>query len=75
MDNAAYKQGFIDGITAYAYQNNGTSYVGTTGRTLENAILEVEQTWNYAPCPTEVVKLRHSNHETITLPTENTRLD
>ncbi len=74
MDNSAYKQGFIDGITAYAYQNNGTSYVGTTGRTLEKAILEVEQTWNYAPCPTEVVKLR-GQYETITLSTEHTRLD
>ena len=72
MDKSAYKKGFIDGITAYAYQNNGTSYVGTTGRTLEKAILEVEQTWNYAPSPTEVVKLKHSNHETITLSTDNT---
>ena len=72
MDNAAYRQGFIDGIKAYAYQNNGTFYVGTTGRTLEKAILEVEQTWNYAPSPTEVVKLKHSNHETITLSTDNT---
>jgi hypothetical protein len=75
MDNAAYKQGFIDGIKAYAYMNNGTFYIGTTGGTLEKAILEVEKTWNYATSPTEVVKLRHSNHETITLPTENTRLD
>ena len=74
MDNSAYKQGFIDGIKAYAYQNNGTSYVGTTGRTLGNAILEVEQTWNYAPSPTEVAKLR-GQYETITLSTEHTRLD
>ena len=75
MDKSAYKQGFIDGIKAYAYQNNGTSYVGTTGRTLEKGILEIEKTWNYAPSPTEDVKLRHSNHETIPLSTDNTRLD
>jgi len=74
MDNTAYKQGFIDGIKAYAYMNNGTHYVGTTGRTLEKAILEVEQTWNFNPSPTEVAQLK-GLYGTITLSTENTRLD
>lgn len=78
MDKSAYKQGFVNGIKAYAYQNNGIYYVGTTGRTLERAIHEVEQTWNYAPSPTEVLQvsgLRLSNYETISLSTDNSRLD
>jgi len=74
MDNAAYKQGFIDGIKAYAYQNNGTSYVGTTGRTLEKAILDVEKTWNFDHSPSEVAQQR-GHYETIPLSTEHNRLD
>jgi len=74
MDKSAYKQGFIDGIKAYACMNNGTYYVGTTGRTLEKAILEVEQTWNYAPSPTGIAQPR-GHYETIPLSTEHTRLD
>lgn len=42
-----YKEGYIDGITAYAYQKDGVSYVGTTGRTLRDAVDDVENTWNY----------------------------
>lgn len=74
MDKSAYKQGFIDGIKAYAYQNNGTYYVGTTGRTLEKAILNVEETWNFDPSPSVEAKSR-GLYETISLPTKNTRLD
>lgn len=45
----AYKHGFIDGIRAYAWHKDGRQEVGTTGRTLKEAIAEVENTWNYAP--------------------------
>lgn len=47
--DAAYKQGFIDGITAYAWYKDGVQHVGTTGRTRHEAIAKVEQTWNYNP--------------------------
>lgn len=43
----AYKQGFIDGLTAYAHNKDGTQHVGTTGKTLKDAIDQVEQTWNF----------------------------
>lgn len=45
----AYKQGFIYGITAYAWHKNGQQFVGTTGKTLKEAVERVEKTWNYAP--------------------------
>lgn len=43
----AYKQGFIDGITAYAHHKDGGLFVGTTGRILKSAVADVESTWNY----------------------------
>lgn len=46
---AAYKLGFIDGMAAYAWWKDGTQQVGTTGRTLKQAVAEVEKTWNYRP--------------------------
>ncbi len=45
----AYRAGFADGVAAYAHMKSGVSYVGTTGRTLKEAIANVEQTWNYRP--------------------------
>lgn len=42
-----YKEGFIDGITAYAHSKDGQQYVGTTGSTLREAVANVEDTWNY----------------------------
>lgn len=50
-----YLQGFVGGIEAYAYSSsepwarNGVQYVGTTGKTLAFARLEVEKTYNYSP--------------------------
>ena len=45
----AYKRGFIDGITAYAWWGEGQQYVGTSGKSKIKAINDVEQTWNYSP--------------------------
>ena len=39
-----YKQGFIDGLRAYAYWKDGIQYVGISGRTLKKAI---EETWYF----------------------------
>lgn len=33
-----YEQGYIDGLTAFAWWKDGVQYVGTTGMTLEQAI-------------------------------------
>lgn len=44
-----YKQGFIDGLTCYAWWKDGVQYVGTTGKTLKEAIAEVEESWNFCP--------------------------
>lgn len=37
----AYYDGLCDGIYAYAYMRDGVYYVGTTGRTLKQALEEV----------------------------------
>lgn len=47
----AYDRGFIDGMTAYAYMRDGVIYVGTTGRSLERAVEQMEYTYNYNPTP------------------------
>lgn len=47
----AYRQGFIDGLTAYAHWRDGHQEVGTTGRTLKEAVEKVEETWNWSPPP------------------------
>ncbi len=44
-----YKQGFIDGLTCYAWWKDGVQYVGTTGKTLKEAIAEIEKSWNFNP--------------------------
>lgn len=44
-----YRRGFEAGITAYAWWKEGTAYVGTTGKRLADARLEIEKTWNYQP--------------------------
>lgn len=49
MSDADYKQGFVDGLTAYAIWNDGEQTVGSLGRTLKNAVADVERTWNYMP--------------------------
>ena len=43
----AYKQGFLDGLYAYAYMRDGVYYVGTNGKTFEEAKAEIEESWNY----------------------------
>ena len=42
-----YKRGYIDGLVAYAHWKNGTQLVGTMGITLDQAIKEIKETWNY----------------------------
>lgn len=42
-----YTEGFIDGLTAYAWWKDGVQYFGTTGKTLNEAIEQVKETWNY----------------------------
>lgn len=43
----AYKKGFIDALTAYAHWKDGVEYVGTSGKTLKEAIEKVEETFSY----------------------------
>lgn len=47
--DSAYDTGFGDGVTCYALKKDGTSYVGTTGRTLVDAILYRKQSHSYSP--------------------------
>lgn len=44
----AYVIGLEDGIRAYSWMKDGTTYVGTTGRTLAEA-LEAARTGKYPP--------------------------
>jgi len=44
-----YEQGFADGLTAYAVNNDGVQYVGSTGTTRIKAIEKMHETWNFAP--------------------------
>lgn len=37
-----YKKGLIDGIRKYAWLRDGVQYVGTTGKTLKEAIEEIQ---------------------------------
>lgn len=39
----AYNEGLRDGIHRYAHWRDGVQYVGTTGRTLQEALVEVNQ--------------------------------
>ena len=50
MDNKEiYKKGFIDGLISHAHWLDGKQYVGTTGKDLKTAIVQIEDTWNYCP--------------------------
>ena len=42
-----YRQGFIDGLTSYAWWNDGVQVVGTMPTPLREVIDKVEKTWNY----------------------------
>lgn len=44
---AIYKQGFIDGLTAFAHCKDSVEHVGTCGKTLKEAIAEVETLSTY----------------------------
>lgn len=44
-----YMEGFIDGMTCFAWWKDGVQYVGTTGKILKEAIEQVKETWNYTP--------------------------
>jgi len=43
METLDYYDGYIDGLTAFAWWKDGTQYVGTCGRTLKEAIKEVKE--------------------------------
>lgn len=42
MGNSDYVDGIKAGIDLYAYMKDGVSFVGTTGRTYQEAIVEVD---------------------------------
>jgi len=42
-----YDTGFIDGLEAYAHWHDGVLKVGTTGKTLAEAVATRAETWNY----------------------------
>lgn len=44
---AIYKQGFIDGLTAFAHWKDGDQLVGTCGWTLKKALEEIETLSTY----------------------------
>jgi hypothetical protein len=46
----AYVAGLCDGIRAYAWWKDGTAYVGTTGKTLREALADAEG-GKYPPQP------------------------
>ena len=43
----AYELGFEDGLRAYAHWEGGVQYVGTTGKTLRQALSEAKETWSF----------------------------
>ena len=45
----AYKQGYLDGIEAYAHWKDGTVFVGTAGRKLKDAKEKAEDDWHFMP--------------------------
>jgi hypothetical protein len=45
--DAAYAEGFKDGLTAYAINKDGGQEVGAIGKKLKDAIANMKSTWNY----------------------------
>ena len=39
----AYYQGLREGVERYAHWRDGTQYVGTTGRTLKQALADIDE--------------------------------
>lgn len=48
-EHQIYKQGFRDGVATYAHWKDGTQFVGTTGKTLREALANIDSSWNYSP--------------------------
>jgi len=44
-----YKQGFIDGLRAFAWWRSGQEVLGTSETPLKETIIDVEKVWNYDP--------------------------
>jgi hypothetical protein len=44
-----YKQGFIDGLRAFAWWKNGQEVLSTSETSLKETINNVEKVWNYDP--------------------------
>lgn len=42
-----YRQGFEDGLRAFAWWKDGVQYVGTCGTTLTRAIEGIEEVWSF----------------------------
>jgi len=49
IDMNGYDRGFIDGMRAFAHWKNGQELVGTTGKTLKDAIEKRMEIWSYTP--------------------------
>ena len=47
MINDVYDMGYIAGLMAYAHWKDGKQMVGTSDKSLTQAILERKKTWNY----------------------------
>lgn len=59
----AYRQGFIDGMTCFAWWKGDKQEVGTTGTTLGEAVAKVETMWNYSPPPDPVETFVSGNED------------
>lgn len=46
---AAYHEGYLAGLAAYAHWKDGAQYVGVMGRTLKEAKEQAKKSWNYMP--------------------------
>lgn len=57
----AYVVGLCDGIRAYAWWKDGTAYVGTTGKTLREALTDAEG-GKYPPQPNIIKTLAGDGH-------------
>lgn len=44
-----YRQGYLDGLEAFAHMKDGVTYVGTSGYTLKRAKEEPHKLWNWNP--------------------------
>jgi len=47
----SYRKGFEDGVRCFAWWKDGVAYVGTTGKTLEMALEQLEELYGFNPPP------------------------